>query len=188
MPGLSPEESRRYVRHTMMPTFGEEAQLRLKNSSVLIVGVGGLGTPAATYLAAAGAGTVGLIDSDVVSESNLQRQVLFATKDIGEPKLDVVGRRLQELNPLIEIKQHSGRLTAENALELIRPYDLVIDGSDNFPTRFAVADACVLLGKPNVYGSIYQFEGQSTVFAPHLGGPCYRCMLPEPPPEGAAPT
>ena len=185
---LNPDEKRRYLRHTMLKGFGPEAQERLKEGSVLCIGIGGLGSPAALYLTAAGVGRIGLVDFDQVSESNLQRQILFSTESVGASKLETAKARLLDLNPHIEIVTHETRFTAENAMELVGSYDVILDGSDNFPTRFASADASVLLQKPNVYGSIYQFEGQSAVFAPHLGGPCYRCMLPEPPPEGVAPT
>ncbi len=185
---LSPEEHKRYKRHTMLAGFGEHAQLRLKSGSVLCIGVGGLGSPAALYLAAAGVGRIGLVDTDTISSSNLQRQILFSEDQVGQSKLDCAAARLRSINPHIEIITHHTRFTAENALELVSQYDVIVDGSDNFPTRFASADACVLAKKPNIYGSIFRFEGQMSVFAPHLGGPCYRCMLAEPPPEGAAPT
>jgi len=185
---LTPEESIRYQRHTMLAGFGEDAQLRLKAGSVLCIGVGGLGSPAALYLAAAGVGRIGLIDTDTVSPSNLQRQILFSEDQIGQSKLDCAASRLRAINPHIDIITHNTRFTATNAADLVSNYDVVVDGSDNFSTRFASADACALTKTPNIYGSIFQFEGQMSVFAPHLGGPCYRCMLPEPPPEGAAPT
>lgn len=184
---LTPEEKRRYERHTMLPEIGEAGQLRLKSSSVLCIGTGGLGSPATLYLAAAGVGRIGLVDDDTVSESNLQRQLLHSESDLGRLKLESAWESLKAINPHITVDLHETRLTAENARSLVSQYDLVVDGSDNFPTRFATADACVLERKPNVYGSIYRFEGQTAVFAPHLGGPCYRCMLPDLPPPGAAP-
>ena len=172
----------------MLPEIGEVGQKRIRESKVLLVGLGGLGSPAALYLVAAGVGTLGLIDPDVVSLSNLQRQVLFDTPSVGEKKATAAKRRMGALNPDPEIVSHPGKLTAENACELVGQYDVVIDGSDNFPTRFAVADAAVLTRTPLVYGAIFTFDGQVSVFAPHLGSPCYRCMLPEPPPEGLVPT
>jgi sulfur-carrier protein adenylyltransferase/sulfurtransferase len=184
---LSKEEIQRYSRHLIMPEVGLEGQLKLKRARVLMIGTGGLGAPLGLYLAAAGVGHLGLVDFDVVDSSNLQRQVTFTTADVGKPKSEAARARLSALNPMIEIQSYETRLTSENALELFRDYDIIVDGTDNFPTRFLVNDACLLLGKPNVYGSIFRFEGQATVFgAP--GGPCYRCLYPEPPPPGLVPS
>lgn len=184
---LSKEEIQRYSRHLIMPEVGLEGQLKLKRARVLMIGTGGLGAPLGLYLAAAGVGHLGLVDFDVVDSSNLQRQVGFTTADVGKPKSEAARARLSALNPMIEIQSYETRLTSENALELFRDYDIIVDGTDNFPTRFLVNDACLLLGKPNVYGSIFRFEGQATVFgAP--GGPCYRCLYPEPPPPGLVPS
>jgi sulfur-carrier protein adenylyltransferase/sulfurtransferase len=187
LPDLSAQEIVRYNRHLIMPEVALAGQRRLKAARVLLIGAGGLGSPAGLYLAAAGVGHLGLVDFDVVDASNLQRQILHTTRDIGRPKLESTAERLHALNPEIEVTTHAVRITAANALELIEPYDLVIDGTDNFPTRYLVNDACVLLGKPNVYGSIFRFEGQTSVFAPPTG-PCYRCLYPEPPPPGLAPS
>jgi len=184
---LTPEEVRRYSRHLVMPEVGKEGQERLKGAGVLIVGAGGLGSPAAMYLAAAGVGRLGLVEYDRVEESNLQRQVLYGQSDIGLPKLEVAQSRLREVNPLIEIVPHETKLEAGNAMELLGGYDLVIDGSDNFPTRYLINDACVLAGKPDVYGSIFRFEGHLSVFWGSRG-PCYRCLFPEPPPPGLVPS
>ncbi|TMQ50354.1 MAG: molybdopterin-synthase adenylyltransferase MoeB [Candidatus Eisenbacteria bacterium] len=184
---LSAEEIRRYSRHLIMPEVGMKGQVKLKNASVLLIGAGGLGSPLALYLAAAGVGRIGIVDFDVVDESNLQRQLLHGTSDVGRPKLESARARLREVNPLIRIETHEARLTSENALELFRAYDIVADGTDNFPTRYLVNDACVLTGKPNVYGSIFRFEGQASVFAT-VEGPCYRCLYPEPPPAGLVPS
>lgn len=184
---LSHEEIRRYGRHLVMPEVGVEGQKRLKAGSVLIVGAGGLGSPAALYLAAAGVGRIGLVDFDVVDETNLQRQVLYGTSEVGQPKLQAAMKRLSDLNPMVRIELHEARLTSANALDILRGYDVVLDGTDNFPARYLVNDACVLLGKPNVHGSIFRFDGQVSVFcAP--GGPCYRCLFPEPPPPGMVPS
>ncbi|HVB98039.1 MAG TPA: molybdopterin-synthase adenylyltransferase MoeB [Candidatus Dormibacteraeota bacterium] len=184
---LSKEEILRYSRHLIMPEVGMEGQLKLKQAKVLLVGAGGLGAPLALYLAAAGVGRLGLVDFDKVDFTNLQRQVLFGTSDVGKPKMEAARRRLTELNPMIQIDGYETQLTSENALEILRPYDIVVDGTDNFPTRYLVNDASVLLGKTNVYGSIFRFEGQISVFgAP--GGPCYRCLYPEPPPPGLVPS
>src|SRR6476659_8776237 len=184
---LSKEEVQRYSRHLIMPEVGMEGQLKLKRARVLTIGTGGLGAPLGLYLAAAGVGRLGLVDFDVVDNSNLQRQVTFTTADVGKPKSEAAKARLSALNPSIEIVSYETRLTSDNALELFRDYDIIVDGTDNFPTRFLVNDACVLLGKPNVYGSIFQFEGQASVFwAEH--GPCYRCLYPEPPPPGLVPS
>jgi molybdopterin/thiamine biosynthesis adenylyltransferase/rhodanese-related sulfurtransferase len=184
---LSKEEVQRYSRHLIMPEVGMEGQLKLKRARVLTIGTGGLGAPLGLYLAAAGVGRLGLVDFDVVDSSNLQRQVTFTTADVGKPKSEAAKARLSALNPTIEIVSSETRLTSDNALELFRDYDIIVDGTDNFPTRFLVNDACVLLGKPNVYGSIFRFEGQATVFG-YPGGPCYRCLYPEPPPPGLVPS
>jgi adenylyltransferase/sulfurtransferase len=184
---LSKEEVQRYSRHLIMPEVGMEGQLKLKRARVLTIGTGGLGAPLGLYLAAAGVGHLGLVDFDVVDSSNLQRQVTFTTADVGKPKSEAAKARLSALNPMIEIVSYETRLTSDNALELFRDYDIIVDGTDNFPTRFLVNDACVLLGKPNVYGSIFRFEGQATVFG-YPGGPCYRCLYPEPPPPGLVPS
>jgi len=184
---LSQEEIRRYSRHLIMPEVGLAGQVKLKKASVLLIGAGGLGSPLALYLAAAGVGRIGIVDFDVVDESNLQRQIIHGTPDVGRPKLESARDRLRGVNPLIHVETHETRLTSENALELIRDYDIVADGTDNFPTRYLVNDACVLAGKPNVYGSIFRFEGQASVFATK-DGPCYRCLYPEPPPAGLVPS
>jgi molybdopterin/thiamine biosynthesis adenylyltransferase/rhodanese-related sulfurtransferase len=184
---LSKEEIQRYSRHLIMPEVGMEGQLKLKRARVLTIGTGGLGAPLGLYLAAAGVGHLGLVDFDVVDSSNLQRQVTFTTADVGKPKSEAAKARLSALNPAIEIVSYETRLTSDNALELFRDYDIIVDGTDNFPTRFLVNDACVLLGKPNVYGSIFRFEGQATVFG-YPDGPCYRCLYPEPPPPGLVPS
>ncbi len=184
---FSREEMLRYSRHFMLPEVGEEGQRKLKNAAALVVGAGGLGSPAAMYLAAAGVGRLGLVDFDEVDLSNLQRQVLYSTSDVGKSKLEIARERLRGINPEIEIEAHPTRLTSANALEILREYDVVVDGSDNFPTRYLVNDACALLGKPNVYGSIFRFEGQVSVFDAKRG-PCYRCLYPEPPPPEAVPN
>jgi sulfur-carrier protein adenylyltransferase/sulfurtransferase len=184
---LSNEEILRYSRHLIMPEVGMEGQLKLKQAKVLCVGTGGLGAPLGLYLAAAGVGRIGLVDFDVVDFTNLQRQVLFGSGDVGRPKIEAAASRLRDLNPDIQIDTFETHLTSENALEILKDYDLVVDGTDNFPTRYLVNDACVLLGKPNVYGSIFRFEGQITVFG-YPGGPCYRCLYPEPPPPGLVPS
>jgi molybdopterin/thiamine biosynthesis adenylyltransferase len=178
---LSHAEIRRYGRHLTLPQVGIDGQKRLKASRVLLVGVGGLGSPLGLYLAAAGVGTLGLIDDDQVDESNLQRQVLYGESDVGRSKVAAAAERLHDTNPHIALETHDKRLTAENALQLINSYDVVVDGSDNFPTRYLVNDACVLAGKPNVWGAILRFEGQLSVFGDERG-PCYRCLFPEPPP------
>src|SRR5580704_5083199 len=184
---LSKEEILRYSRHLIMPEVGMEGQLKLKNAKVLCIGTGGLGAPLGLYLAAAGVGKLGIVDFDVVDNTNLQRQVLFSTSDVGKPKVAAAAARLRGLNPDIEIVAHETNLTSDNALELFKDYDIIVDGTDNFPTRYLVNDASVLLGKPNVYGSIFRFDGQVSVFgAP--GGPCYRCVYPEPPPPGLVPS
>jgi molybdopterin/thiamine biosynthesis adenylyltransferase/rhodanese-related sulfurtransferase len=184
---LSKEEIQRYSRHLIMPEVGMEGQLKLKRARVLTIGTGGLGAPLGLYLAAAGVGHLGLVDFDVVDNSNLQRQVTFTTQDVGKPKSAAAKARLSALNPAIEITAYETRLTSDNALDLFRDYDIIVDGTDNFPTRFLVNDACVILRKPNVYGSIFRFEGQATVFG-YPGGPCYRCLYPEPPPPGLVPS
>jgi len=184
---LSNDEVLRYSRHLIMPEVGMEGQLKLKQAKVLLVGTGGLGAPLGLYLAAAGVGRLGLVDFDVVDLTNLQRQVTFGTADVGGSKLEAAKKRLSNLNPEIRFDTYETKLTSENALDILRDYDVVVDGTDNFPTRYLVNDACVLLGKPNVYGSIFRFEGQATVFG-YRGGPCYRCLYPEPPPPGLVPS
>ena len=192
--GLSNEEIKRYSRHLILPEVTLLGQNKLKSASVLLIGVGGLGAPVSMYLAAAGVGRLGIVDFDRVDFSNLQRQVLFGTNDVGRPKLEAARDRLEGINPHVGIETFDVRLTAANACEIIKGYDLVIDGTDNFPTRYCVNDACVILNKPNVYGSIFRFEGQATVFDPRPGaiadqaGPCYRCLYPEPPPPGMVPS
>lgn len=185
---LSPGELRRYSRHLIMPEVTAEGQKRLKAARVLCIGAGGLGSPAALYLAAAGAGTLGLVDFDRVDITNLQRQILHGTKDIGRSKLESARDRLRDINPQIEIKSHECRFSSENAMQIVAEYDIVVDGSDNFATRYLSNDVCVFAQKSNVYGSVFRFEGQTTVFAPHLGGPCYRCLFPEPPPPESVPN
>ena len=185
---LSRDDLARYSRHLILPEVGADGQRRIKAARILCIGAGGLGSPATLYLAAAGIGTLGLVDADRVDASNLQRQILYGTGDVGKGKLAAAGARLRELNPEMEIVLHQTRLTSENAAEIVAPYDVVIDGSDNFPTRYLSNDVCVFARKPNIYGSVFRFEGQASVFAPHLGGPCYRCLFPEPPPPGAAPS
>ena len=187
MSTLTAPEILRYSRHLIMPNVGKDGQQKLKDAKVLLVGTGGLGSPLALYLAAAGVGTLGLVDFDVVDETNLQRQVLHGTSDVGREKLHSANDRLHEINPHVEIHLHHTRLTSENALHILTQYDIVADGTDNFPTRYLVNDACVLLGKPNVYGSIFQFEGQVSVFGAK-DGPCYRCLYGEPPPPGLVPS
>jgi adenylyltransferase/sulfurtransferase len=184
---LSKEEILRYSRHLIIPEVGIEGQQKLKAAKVLLVGTGGLGAPLGLYLAAAGVGKIGLVDFDTVDFTNLQRQVIHFTSDVGRKKLDSAAEKMKAINPYVEIARHEVALTSENALGILKDYDLVVDGTDNFPTRYLVNDACVLLGKPNVYGSIFRFEGQATVFA-YEGGPCYRCLYPEPPPPGLVPS
>jgi len=186
-PDLTHEEIQRYSRHLVMPEVGLDGQRRLKAARVLVVGLGGLGSPASMYLAAAGVGTIGLVDFDDVEFSNLQRQILHGTSDVGRPKLVSAYARLSALNPEVRLVPHDARLSSANALEIVRAYDIVVDGTDNFATRYLVNDACVLTGRPNVYGSIFRFEGQASVFAVR-GGPCYRCLHPEPPPPGLVPN
>jgi adenylyltransferase/sulfurtransferase len=181
------DEIKRYSRHLIMPEVGIDGQRKLKNSSVLCVGAGGLGAPTTMYLAAAGVGQLGIVDYDVVEFSNLQRQIIHSTETVGRKKLDSARDRLHAINPEIEITPHEMILSSENALDLMRQYDIVVDGTDNYPTRYLVNDACVLLGKPNVYGSIFRFEGQASVFD-SLRGPCYRCLYEEPPPPGLVPS
>jgi adenylyltransferase/sulfurtransferase len=186
-PPLRPEQFERYRRHLVLPEFGVEGQRALLSARVLVVGAGGLGCPLAQYLAAAGVGTLGLVDFDAVDASNLQRQVLYGTADVGRPKVEVARERVEAMNGDVRVEEHRLQLRSENALELLGAYDVVVDGTDNFPTRYLTNDACVLLGKPNVHGSIFRFDGQATVFdARH--GPCYRCLYPEPPPPGAVPS
>ena len=187
LPELTTDDLSRYSRHLILPEVGMEGQRRLKAARVLCVGTGGLGSPLALYLTAAGIGTLGLVDFDVVDASNLQRQIIHSTKDIGRKKIDSAEEKLSALNPAINIVKHETMLTSANALEILKDYDIVADGTDNFPTRYLVNDACVLLGKPNVYGSIFRFEGQASVFATEQG-PCYRCLYPEPPPPGLVPS
>jgi molybdopterin/thiamine biosynthesis adenylyltransferase/rhodanese-related sulfurtransferase/molybdopterin converting factor small subunit len=184
---LSKDEILRYSRHLIIPEVGMEGQQRLKAAKVLLVGAGGLGAPLGLYLAAAGVGKIGLVDFDVVDFTNLQRQVIHSTADVGRKKLDSAAEKMQGINPHLKLVKHELALSSENALDILKDYDLVVDGTDNFPTRYLVNDACVLLGKPNVYGSIFRFEGQATVFA-YEGGPCYRCLYPEPPPPGLVPS
>jgi molybdopterin/thiamine biosynthesis adenylyltransferase/rhodanese-related sulfurtransferase len=186
-PQLTHDEIRRYSRHLVMPEVGLEGQEKLRRSSVLVIGTGGLGSPVALYLAAAGIGRIGLVDFDVVDETNLQRQIIHGTKDIGRPKLYSARERILDVNPNIEIVLHETAIDSSNALEIMGGYDVIIDGTDNFPTRYLTNDACVLLGKPNVYGSIFRFEGQASVFYAEEG-PCYRCLFPEPPPPGLVPS
>jgi len=184
---LTNEEILRYSRHLIMPEVGMEGQLKLKKAKVLLIGTGGLGAPLGLYLAAAGVGQLGLVDFDVVDFTNLQRQVTFGSSDVGKPKSEAARARLSNLNPDIQVQAFETKLTSANALELFRDFDIIVDGTDNFPTRYLVNDACVLLGKPNVYGSIFRFEGQVTIFG-MPGGPCYRCLYPEPPPPGLVPS
>jgi adenylyltransferase/sulfurtransferase len=185
---MTDDERLRYSRHLIMPEVGAEGQRRLKAARVVCIGAGGLGSPVALYLAAAGVGTIGLIDFDKVDLSNLQRQILHGTKDVGRSKLESARDRLRDLNPKIDLELHECRFTSQNALGLVERYDVVVDGSDNFSTRYLSSDVCVFARKPNVYGSVFRFEGQATVFAPHLGGPCYRCLFPEPPEPGSIPN
>ena len=184
---FSSEETLRYARHLILPEVGPAGQAKLKRSRVLMIGAGGLGSPIGLYLAAAGVGTLGIVDFDVVDATNLQRQVIHGTADIGRRKLDSAADRIADVNPFVRVERHPVRLTSANALDILGDYDVVIDGTDNFPTRYLVNDACVLLGKPYVYGSIFRFEGQNSVFATE-GGPCYRCLFAEPPPPGMVPS
>jgi adenylyltransferase/sulfurtransferase len=187
LPQLTNEEIKRYSRHLIMPEVGVDGQRRLKAGKVLCIGAGGLGSPAAMYLAAAGVGTIGVVDFDVVDFSNLQRQIIHGTKDVGRSKLASARDRLVDINPHIHVETYEEALSSENALRLFEPYDVILDGTDNFPTRYLTNDACVILGKPNAYGSIFRFEGQASVFATKEG-PCYRCLYPEPPPPGLVPS
>jgi sulfur-carrier protein adenylyltransferase/sulfurtransferase len=184
---LSNEEILRYSRHLIMPEVGMGGQLKLKRARVLLVGTGGLGAPLGLYLAAAGVGTIGVVDFDKIDFTNLQRQIMFSNTDVGRPKIQAAADRLGALNPDIRIERYETQLTSDNALDILRDYDIVVDGTDNFPTRYLVNDACVLLGKPNVYGSIFRFEGQASIFG-YPDGPCYRCLYPEPPPPGLVPS
>src|ERR1700704_1036686 len=184
---LSNDEILRYSRHLIMPEVGMEGQLKLKAARVLCIGAGGLGSPLALYLGAAGVGTLGLVDFDVVDYTNLQRQIIRSTADVGRKKLDSAAEKLKAINPFLNIRKFDTRLSSENALELFREFDIIADGTDNFPTRYLVNDACVLTGKPNVYGSIFRFEGQASIFGTK-DGPCYRCLYPEPPPPGLVPS
>ena len=185
---LSNDELRRYSRHVILPEVGLAGQKKIRSTSVLCVGAGGLGSPILMYLAAAGIGKLGIVDFDAVDFSNLQRQIIHGTEDVGRPKTASAKETLNSINPDVQVVLHETRFTSANALDIIRPYDIVVDGTDNFPTRYLTNDACVLLKKPNVYGSIFRFEGQASVFAPHLGGPCYRCLYPEPPPPETVPS
>jgi molybdopterin/thiamine biosynthesis adenylyltransferase/rhodanese-related sulfurtransferase len=187
LPTLSGEEIKRYSRHLIMPEMGMDAQRQLKAASVLCIGAGGLGSPAAMYLAAAGIGKLGIVDFDVVDYSNLQRQIIHTTNDVGIPKLKSAENKIKAMNPHVEVVGYETALSSDNALQIFRDYDVILDGTDNFPTRYLVNDACVLTGKPNAYGSIFRFEGQASVFAT-AGGPCYRCLYPEPPPPGLVPS
>ncbi len=187
LPALSNEEVLRYSRHLIMPEVGMEGQQKLKAARVLCIGTGGLGSPLALYLAAAGVGTLGLVDFDVVDFTNLQRQVIHFTEDVGRPKLESARQKIASINPYVNVKPFETKLTSQNALEIFADFDIIVDGTDNFPTRFLVNDACVFTGKPNVYGSIFRFEGQASVFAAK-DGPCYRCLYPEPPPPGLVPS
>ena len=185
---LSEDEVRRYARHIILPGIGGDGQRKLIDASVLVIGAGGLGSPAAMYLAAAGVGTIGLVDFDRVELSNLQRQLLHDTDDVGRPKVDSARDRLTQLNPNVEVRTHPVLLSSENAFDVLGAYDVVVDGTDNFPVRYLVNDACQMLGKPLVYGSVYQWEGQASVFLPGPNTPCYRCLFPEPPPPGTVPS
>jgi sulfur-carrier protein adenylyltransferase/sulfurtransferase len=185
---LNNDEIRRYSRHLILPEVGLAGQKKIKAASVLCIGAGGLGSPIVMYLAAAGIGKIGIVDFDTVDYSNLQRQILHTDADVGRSKAESAKETIRGINPHCEVVIHNTRISSESALDLIRPYDIVVDGTDNFPTRYLTNDACVLLKKPNVYGSIFRFEGQASVFAPHLGGPCYRCLYPEPPPPGMVPS
>jgi sulfur-carrier protein adenylyltransferase/sulfurtransferase len=185
---FSNDEIARYSRHLIMPEVTLDGQKRIKAASVLCIGTGGLGSPIALYLAAAGIGRLGLVDFDVVDFSNLQRQILHSTEDVGRKKLNSAKDRIKAVNPNVQVELHDMMFRSENAMQVVQDYDIVIDGTDNFPTRYLSNDVCVLAKKPNIYGSIFRFDGQCTVFAPHLGGPCYRCMFPEPPPPGMVPS
>ena len=184
---LSNDEILRYSRHLIMPEVGMDGQTKLKAARVLCIGAGGLGSPLALYLTAAGVGTLGIVDFDVVDFTNLQRQVIHTTADVGRPKLESATEKIKAINPFVNVRAFETRLTSANALDLFRDFDIIVDGTDNFPTRYLVNDACVLAGKPNVYGSIFRFEGQASIFATKEG-PCYRCLYPEPPPPGLVPS
>jgi len=184
---LDNDEIRRYSRHLILPEVGLAGQRKICSTSVVCIGAGGLGSPIAMYLAAAGIGKIGVVDFDTVDFSNLQRQIIHGTPDVGRPKTESARDSIHRINPNVEVVLRQTRVTSENALDILAPYDIVVDGTDNFPARYLINDACVLLKKPNVYGSIFRFEGQASVFAPHLNGPCYRCLYPEPPPPGTAP-
>ncbi|MFQ5459081.1 MAG: ThiF family adenylyltransferase, partial [Myxococcota bacterium] len=184
---LDPVQYQRYSRHLILPEVGIEGQKKLLESKVLIIGAGGLGCPLSIYLAAAGVGTIGLVDFDLIDLTNLQRQILYTTDDVGQPKAEVAARRIRALNPDVNVRIFKERITSENAMAIIADFDVIIDGTDNFPTRYLTNDAAVLLGKPNVYGSIFRFEGQASVFDASRG-PCYRCLFPEPPPPGLVPS
>jgi len=185
---LDNDEIRRYSRHLILPEVGLAGQMKICSTSVVCIGAGGLGSPIAMYLAAAGIGKIGIVDFDAVDFSNLQRQIIHGTPDVGRPKAESARDTIKRINPNVEVALHTTRLTSQNAMDILAPYDIVVDATDNFPTRYLVNDACVLLKKPNIYGSIFRFEGQASVFAPHLNGPCYRCLYPEPPPPGMAPS
>jgi len=185
---LTPDQLNRYSRHLLLKDVGLEGQVQLLKAKVLLVGAGGLGCPAGLYLAAAGVGTLGIIDSDRVDLTNLQRQVLHGTADVGRPKTESAKEAIRRINPDVEVVTYQERLTPENALEIFRGFDMVLDGSDNFPTKYLVNDACYFAGKPNIYGGVFQFEGQASVFFPKEGGPCLRCLFPEPPPPGLVPS
>src|SRR5688572_12322781 len=185
---LNNDEIRRYSRHLILPEVGMAGQKKICSTSVLCIGAGGLGSPIAMYLAAAGIGKLGILDFDTVDFSNLQRQIAHGTEDVGRLKTESARETIKSINPNVEVVLHNERISSENALDIIRPYDIVVDGTDNFPTRYLTNDACVILKKANIYGSIFRFEGQASVFAPHLGGPCYRCLYPEPPPPGMVPS
>jgi len=185
---LDNDEIRRYSRHLILPEVGLAGQKKICSTSVVCIGAGGLGSPIAMYLAAAGIGKIGIVDFDTVDFSNLQRQIIHGTPDVGRSKAESARDTIQRINPNVEVVLHQTRITSENALDILAPYDIVVDGTDNFPTRYLTNDACVLLKKPNVYGSIFRFDGQASVFAPHLNGPCYRCLYPEPPPPGMVPS
>src|SRR6202050_2051673 len=185
---LDNDEIRRYSRHLILPEVGLAGQKKICSTSVVCIGAGGLGSPIAMYLAAAGIGKIGIVDFDTVDFSNLQRQIIHGTPDVGRPKSESAKATINRINPNVEVVLHNTRITSENALDILAQYDIVVDGTDNFPTRYLTNDACVLLKKPNVYGSIFRFDGQASVFAPHLNGPCYRCLYPEPPPPGMVPS
>lgn len=188
MSSMTPDEWSRYSRHLALREVGAEGQERLRRGSVLVVGAGGLGSPVALYLAAAGVGRIGIVDHDLVEESNLQRQILHGTAAIGKPKLSSAVDRLRDLNPFVELVPIDARLDSSNAMSILEGWDIIVDGTDNFPTRYLINDACVFLGKPNIYGSIFRFEGQASVFHPASGAPCYRCLYPEPPPPDLVPS